>query len=104
MGDASNAGSLFVDLGSGDGRVVDAVVRRFRCRGVGVEVMEESVAQAQKLATAPELEGRCRYLCADMGAMSLAETDVLFIYLPQPVLRGVVLNLLPRSGLRVGAR
>lgn len=99
-------GPLFVDLGSGDGRVVDAVVRRFGCRAVGVEVMEESVAASAALAAKlpAELAGRSRFLCADMGEVDLSQADVLFIYLPQTVARGVVLNLLPLSGLRVGTQ
>lgn len=108
MDSASDVGQalLFVDLGSGDGRMVTAVVSHFACQGVGVDVMAESVAQAQTLAAAAlpdELLGNVDFVCADMGQVDLAEADVLFLYLPDTMVRQVVGLLLPRSGLRVGA-
>jgi SAM-dependent methyltransferase len=96
---------VFVDLGSGDGRVVHAVVQSLGCRGVGVELMEDLVAQsaADAAAMAEPANGKCRFLCADMGDVDLAGADILFVYLPQQTLRHVVLHLLPRSGLRKGS-
>lgn len=97
---------LFVDLGSGDGRMVSAVVRRFGCRGVGVDVLPESVAAAEAAAAAElprELARRAAFVCADMGSVDLAEADVLFMYLPDVMSRQVVRSLLPQSGLRTGA-
>lgn len=97
---------LFVDLGSGDGRVVQAVVGRFACRGVGIDLLEESVAESE-VATAAALPralaSRAAFLCADMGNVDLAEADVLFMYLPDTMMWQVVQSLLPHSGLRKGA-
>eukprot|EP00928_Gymnodinium_smaydae_P096786 TRINITY_DN8619_c0_g3_i1.p1 TRINITY_DN8619_c0_g3~~TRINITY_DN8619_c0_g3_i1.p1 ORF type:complete len:328 (-),score=45.21 TRINITY_DN8619_c0_g3_i1:43-1026(-) len=109
LGEGSRAAGrspLFVDLGSGDGRVVLAVARRFpgRCRCVGVEVMADAVETSQKAADAVETLAPTRFVCADMGEVDLSDVDVLFLYLPQQVVRQVVLNLLPQSGLQTGAR
>lgn len=97
--------TLFVDLGSGDGRVVDAVVHSLGWRAVGVELMEELVVQssAARAALPEELAARMRFMKANMEDVDLGQADVLFLYFPQGVLRYVVRNLLPSSGLKVGA-
>ncbi|CAK0815649.1 unnamed protein product [Prorocentrum cordatum] len=107
LGDAaapSGGGALFVDLGCGDGCVVCAVVQRFGCRGVGVDVLPGAVAQARAAAGGlpPARGGGARFLCADMADVRLAEADIVFLYLPPDMARDVVLGLLPASGLRAG--
>eukprot|EP00443_Scrippsiella_acuminata_P072164 CAMPEP_0115520130 /NCGR_PEP_ID=MMETSP0271-20121206/78812_1 /TAXON_ID=71861 /ORGANISM="Scrippsiella trochoidea, Strain CCMP3099" /LENGTH=224 /DNA_ID=CAMNT_0002951201 /DNA_START=82 /DNA_END=755 /DNA_ORIENTATION=+ len=97
---------LFVDFGSGDGRVVSAVVRRFGCCGIGVDVLPESVAEAQAVVAAQlpsELAGRTGFMCADMADIDLNDADILFMFLPELMTRQVVQTLLPSSNLRVGA-
>merc|ERR1719282_957575 len=81
--------ALFVDLGSGDGRVVDAVVRTFKCRCVGIELDDSAVEHSrEKLGKLPpELTERAKILHADMREVDMSEIDVLFIYLPQSVQR-----------------
>lgn len=106
LGSASGGELLFVDLGSGDGRVVNAVVGRFACRGVGVDVMPESVAEAAAAAakTLPaDLSGRSSFIAADMAAVDLAEANIVFMFLPRDMTRQVVTQVLPQSGLRSGA-
>lgn len=97
---------LFVDLGSGDGRVVTAVVQRFACcLGVGVDVLPESVAEARALAAAklpPQGSKRASFLAADMGNLDLSEADIVFMFLPDTMTVQVVRDLLPFSGLRSG--
>lgn len=95
----------FVDLGSGDGRVVNAVVRHFGCHGVGVELMEDLVAQSRLAASSlpPGRAERSVFLKADISVVDLTGADVLYIYLPRNVLRPVLTQLIPQSHLRIGA-
>lgn len=104
---SGDEGLVFVDLGSGDGRVVREVVRCLGCRGVGVELLPEATARAVAAASAElpaDIANRARFLCADMGHVDLAEADVVFMYVPHVMARDVILGLLPQSGLRAGAR
>lgn len=105
LGTEAGKKQLFVDLGSGDGRIVRAVVGHFGCFGLGVDVLQDSVSQAADTARLelPEaLAGRARYLAADMAHVDLSDVDLLFMYLPDIMLRLVVRKLLPFSGLRDG--
>lgn len=81
-----------IDLGSGDGRMVLTAARRYGARGLGVdidpELVERSVAQAQKLDIADRVEFRVE----DVTRTPLAQASVITLYL----LPGITQILKPR--------
>ena len=86
--------SIFVDLGSGDGRVVLAVAKRFSCKCVGVECDSSRVVQSRKLAqqAGAAIAGRVTFYKADVCNVDLSKVDVVYVYLEASTLK----KLLPR--------
>lgn len=73
---------VFVDLGSGDGRVVIAVARRLGIRGVGVEMDPQLLRQS--VDEVPEsLRGLVQFVQGDLAMVDVPSADIVFLYLPQ---------------------
>jgi SAM-dependent methyltransferase len=85
------ASDTFVDLGSGDGRVVRAAVERFGCSGVCVELDDELMALArEENAKLPDkVQQKIELLDGDALQVPWLERDpsVVFAYLSQPALQ-----------------
>lgn len=92
---------FIIDLGSGDGRIVNAAAAHFGARGLGVELVpelvERSLASARKAGVADRVEFRVQ----DLFQTDLSRATVITLYLlPQ-----VNLELRPRLlELRPGTR
>ncbi|CAE7847661.1 unnamed protein product, partial [Symbiodinium microadriaticum] len=92
---------VFVDLGSGDGRVVIAVARRLGIRGVGVEMDPQLVRQS--VDEVPEsLRGLVQFVQGDLAMVDLPSADIVFLYLPQEATLKVLKDGFP--ALRGAAR
>lgn len=99
--------SVFYDLGSGDGRVVVAVTKRFGCKGVGIEVSSSLVQQAKsraqaELADSPQLLDQVLFLHEDVGRVSLDDATAVFIYMPMEGMTAMLCQVLPRTKIRDG--
>jgi SAM-dependent methyltransferase len=85
------ATDTFVDLGSGDGRVVRAAVERFGCSGVCVELDDELMELArEENAKLPEkVQQKIELLDGDALSVPWLDRDptVVFAYLSQPALQ-----------------
>ena len=93
----------FIDLGSGDGRVVVEVCRSFPSwRAIGVELSAELVRKAQTLAKHEMVDGSCEFRVGDLSTTDLSEAAVVFLYFP-PIALPSLLTVLIESKLRYGA-
>jgi len=94
---------VLVDLGSGDGRIVIAAAKRFGIQATGVEINPDLVHQSETLAMQERLEGKVRFVQADLFEYDLRQASVVMMYLTPGVnlrLRSKLLNEL-RPGTRV---
>lgn len=97
----------FYDLGCGDGRVVIDVVRKFGCKGVGVDLAGPLIKQAQtrakaELAEEPELLEGVTFIQEDIGKMNLDNASAVYVYMPQDALHSLCARVLPCCQLRCG--
>jgi SAM-dependent methyltransferase len=90
------------DLGCGDGRIVVRAASRFGCKGVGVDLNPERVAEARANAASQKVTGLTRFAVGDVFEFDFSPATVVTMYL----LPGVNLKLRPRlqKELRPGAR
>jgi SAM-dependent methyltransferase len=92
-----SASDVFVDLGSGDGRVVRDAVKRYGCTGVCVELDDELMEQARELNEElhPEVQKKIDLLEGDFESVPwLAKNPtVVFAYLSQHALEALLPSL-----------
>lgn len=82
------ASETLVDYGCGDGRVLIDAVKRFGCRAVGVEIDPQRAEQARTNVAEAGLSGRVEIIEGDATTVDV-QADVGFVYLWEPVLRGL---------------
>ena len=70
-----------IDLGSGDGRIVIAAVKRFGARGLGVEIDPKLVEQSRENAKAAGVGGRAQFREQDLFRTDLSPASVITMYL-----------------------
>jgi SAM-dependent methyltransferase len=99
---AVNADDFLIDLGSGDGRIVITAAREFGARGLGVDIDPALVAWANAAAQAEQLDGRVRFIEADLFETDLSEATVVTLYLLPETVNRLAAKLLRE--LRPGAR
>jgi SAM-dependent methyltransferase len=90
------------DLGCGDGRIVVRAARRFGCRGVGVDLNPERVAEAIERARREDVAQLTRFEVGDVFTFDFSRATVVTMYL----LPSVNLKLRPRllKELKPGTR
>jgi SAM-dependent methyltransferase len=97
-------GDFVVDLGSGDGRLVIAAVRRFGAKGgFGVDISESAVAYANGRAAEEGVADRVQFARRDLFTTDVSAATVVTVYLfpaAMPRLRNKLLAEL-RPGTRV---
>jgi SAM-dependent methyltransferase len=96
------ADDVVYDLGSGDGRLVITAAKRFKARGVGIELQPELIELANASAKKEDVADRVKFVQGDLFETDIREATVVMLYLlPQFVTR-----LVPRflSELRPGTR
>jgi trans-aconitate methyltransferase len=80
------------DLGCGDGRIVVRAASRFGCKGVGVDLNPERVAEARANAAAHKVTELTRFEVGDVFEFDFSAATVITMYL----LPSVNLKLRPR--------
>src|SRR5437899_2032922 len=90
------------DLGSGDGRLVITAAKRFKARGVGIELQPELIGLANAGAKKEEVADRVKFIQGDLFETDIREATVVTLYL----LPRYVTRLVPRflAELRPGTR
>jgi SAM-dependent methyltransferase len=92
-----------VDLGSGDGRMVIAAVKRFNARGaLGVDLDASLVTYARNRANADGVADRTRFEVQDLFTTDLTDATVVTVYLLPGAMPRLEAKL--RAELRPGTR
>ena len=95
-------GDVVYDLGCGDGRIVIAAAQKFGARGVGVDIDEKLVAQAQAAAREAGVADRVKFLVQDAMTVDVSPATVVTLYLLSA--SNAKLRPLLTSQLRPGSR
>lgn len=93
---------MVYDLGCGDGRIVVTAARRFGCRGVGIDIDPQRIAEARANAREAGVTRLVDFRVADLFQSDFSEASVVTLYL----LPEINLRLRPQlwRQLRVGTR
>ena len=90
------------DLGCGDGRIVITAARVHGARGVGLDLDPRRIEEANSNLKAAGLEGRVKFLQADIFHSNFSEASVVMLYLLPEV--NVALRPQLWRQLKVGTR
>lgn len=74
-------GDVLYDLGSGDGRIPIAAVKRGRIRATGIDIDPQRIAEANANAKAQGVEGKVSFRRADLFASDFSDASVVTLYL-----------------------
>ena len=74
-------GDVLYDLGSGDGRIPIAAVKRARVKATGIDIDPQRIAEANANAKAQGVEGRVTFRQADLFASDFSDASVVTLYL-----------------------
>ena len=96
------AEDFVIDLGSGDGRVVSAAVKKFGARGIGVDLDPDRIQESEYNASVAGVTDRVEFQRQDLFKFDISRASVIAMYL----LPSVNLRLRPRllSELKPGTR
>ena len=95
-------GDMLYDLGSGDGRIVIEAARRYGVRGVGIEADPLRVAVSRLIVRLKGVQGLVIIVRGNFFRESIAEANVVTLYLTQKTNRRLRQRLLElRDGARV---
>jgi len=95
-----------VDLGAGDGRIVLTAAKKFGARGLGVEINQGLVREAQRAAEREGIADRAKFAVQDLYETSLRDVTVLTLYLLPEMNRKLAPRILSemKPGTRVVAQ
>jgi ubiquinone/menaquinone biosynthesis C-methylase UbiE len=94
-------GTVFYDLGCGDGRVAIEAAR-LGAHAVCVEIRSDLIKLAQRHAENKGVQGRIKFVNADFRDVDLSDADVVYMYLLTRV--NEILRPKLEKELRIGAR
>jgi len=77
----TRADDYVVDLGSGDGRIVIAAVRRYGARGLGIELDEALVRASRDNAQRAGVADRAKFIQGDVLTADFSRATVVTVYL-----------------------
>ncbi len=97
----ATSGDTVVDIGCGDGRLLEAAARR-GCVAVGFERDPVLTARARQRVTDAGIANQVTVVTGDARGVSLDDADVVFVFLPTDVVARLLPDLL--RTLRPGAR
>jgi SAM-dependent methyltransferase len=69
------------DLGCGDGRVVITAAKRYKARGVGVDIDPQRIKESRANARRAGVVDRVKFLQQDLFKTDIREATVVFLYL-----------------------
>lgn len=78
---ALKPGETVYDLGCGDGRILITAARRFRAKGVGVELSAELASQTLEHVKRLGLQNRITIIHGDLLEADVSPADVVTLYL-----------------------
>ena len=95
-------GDVVYDLGCGDGRMVIAAAKKYRTRGVGVDLDPARIREARENAKRAGVESLVTFKVGDMFETDIREATVVLLYLLPELNRRLKPKLFAQ--LRPGAR
>lgn len=95
-------GDVVYDLGCGDGRIVITAAKRYRVRGVGIDIDPERIAESRKNAQEAGVADRVEFKTQNLFDADIKDASVVTLYLLPDVNRKLMPKLL--SDLRPGTR
>jgi predicted RNA methylase len=75
------SGDVVYDLGCGDGRIVIAAAQKHGARGVGIDIDPQRIAEATANATKAGVNGKVKFLEADLFTTDISAASVVTLYL-----------------------
>ena len=79
---------VLYDLGCGDGRIVITAVKKFGCRGVGVDIDPNRIKECRENAREAGVSDSVQFILMDLFEVDLSEATVVTLYLlPQVNIR-----------------
>ena len=94
-------GDMVLDIGCGDGRLLEAAARR-GCRAVGFEKDPALAKRARQRAADAGIDNQVTVTTGDARRVSVHDADIVFIFLPTDVVARLLPDLL--TTMRPGAR
>jgi SAM-dependent methyltransferase len=96
------ANDYVMDLGCGDGRIVIDAAKKFGARGIGIDLDEELLVDANANAAAAGVTDRVSFVRQDLFKMDLSQATVITMYLLPSVNRRLKPELLKlKPGTRI---
>lgn len=97
-----NKDDILYDLGCGDGRIVITAVKKFGCRGVGVDLDPQRIKESRENAIKENVENKVTFIQQDLFEVDISEATVVTLYL----LSSVNVKLRPKllQDLKPGTR
>ena len=89
-------GETFCDIGSGDGRVLIAALRKNCLRGIGVEIDTIKVWLSKCFITAANLTDKIQIYRQNMYDFNAGEADIIYLYLTHQALDRLFPEILNR--------
>ena len=89
-------GEIFCDIGSGDGRVLIAALRKNCVRGIGVEIDPIKVWLSKCFITAANLTDKIQIYRQNMYDFDAGEADIIYLYLTHQALDRLFPEILNR--------
>lgn len=86
-------GQLFIELGSGDGRVIRKAVQKYDVKGLGVE-MNPFLLLFSKILARLQVLNNIQFVRENMYRVNLAEADVIFCFLLPRSMKKLAVNFL----------
>jgi len=87
-----NKNDVLYDLGCGDGRIVITAVKKFGCRGVGIDIDPQRIKESRENAKKQGVSNKVKFLQENLFTADISEATVVTLYL----LSEVNLRLRPR--------
>jgi precorrin-6B methylase 2 len=95
-------GETLYDLGCGDGRIVVTAAKKYKVKGIGVDIDPQRIKESMENAEQQGVTERVKFLQKNLFEMDFSDADVLCMYL----LTSVNAKLKPKilADMRPGAR
>ncbi len=77
-------GEIIYDLGSGDGRIIHTAAKRFKAKGVGIEIHGNLIEQSRKTAEEIGVSDTAQFIRGNLLDVDLSQADVVTVYLLTP--------------------
>jgi hypothetical protein len=72
---------VLYDLGCGDGRIVITAVKKFGCRGVGIDIDPRRIEESRRNAIEAGVSDRLQFIQMDLFEAEIREATVVTLYL-----------------------